>query len=156
MPYANLNIGLTPAKRKALISQIAALQASMPYLVNLTPKEKINYLRMGKKAPTFINAALELAKQNPNILPPYFDMPGFTADVQDHQFLGDALVQINSLQQAVANTVIALEQESIRTALDFYKHCQAASTQNIPGAGATLAQLQPMMPKTGKKKKKKE
>lgn len=153
MPYANLNIGLSPAKRQALINQIAALQASMPYLVNLTPKEKVNYLKMGKKAPTFIKTALELAKQNPNMLPAYFDMPGFTADVQDHQFLSDALVQINSLQQAVANTVIALEQESIRAALDFYKHCQAAATQNIPRASATLAELQPMMAKTGKKKK---
>ena len=154
MPYANLSIALDETKRQNLINSIANLQTKMNFLVQLTTKEKKAHYRLGKKAPVFFNKAIELARQNPTLVPPYFNQAEFEQDVQDHQYMSDILVQITQLQTAIQHTVIALEQESVRAALNFYKLCQTASTQNFVGAQEAVAQLKPLMNKTGKHKKK--
>jgi hypothetical protein len=55
--------------------------------------------------------------------------------------MSDLLVQINKMQQAIKDTTIAFEQESIRSALDFYKHCQSAAIQNVLGAQEAVKEL---------------
>lgn len=154
MPYANLSIGLDETKRQDYLNAISDLQMQMNFLVQLTPKEKQNHYRLGKKSFVFFTKAVELARQNPALIPPYFNQAEFEKDVQDHQFMSDVLVQITQLQAAIKDTVIALEQESVRAALTFYKFCLTASTQNYVGAHEALAQLKPIMNKTGKGKKK--
>jgi len=156
MSYANLTIGLDAAKRQDLLNQIAALETSMDFLVELTAKEKRQHLRLGTTAQTFVQTAQVLAQQNQHLLPPYFNMAAFEQDVQDFNYLRDVLIQLIKVQDAVQNTVIALEQESMRSALDFFKHCKAASTQNVHGAQEATKQLSQMMPKKGKLKKKME
>ena len=153
MPYANLTIGLTATKRQDIIDSITDLQERM-VLIQLTNTEKQNHYRLGKKAPVFFNKAIQLAHQNPDILPHYFNLASFKQDVQDHQYMSDILVQITQLQTAIKHTVTALEQESVRAALNFYKLCQTASAQNYVGAQEAVAQLKPLMNKTGKHKKK--
>jgi hypothetical protein len=49
MPYANLSIGLDESKRQDYINAISDLQMQMSFLVQLTPKEKQNHYRLGKK-----------------------------------------------------------------------------------------------------------
>ena len=154
MPYANLSIGLDEAKRQDFINAISDMQMQMSFLVQLTPKEKQAHYRLGKKAPVFFNKAIELARQNPTLVPPYFNQANFEQDVLDHQYMSDILVQITQLQTAIKHTVIALEQESVRAALNFYKLCQTASAQNYVGAQEAVAQLKPLMNKSGKHKKK--
>ena len=154
MPYANLSIGLNESNRQDYINAISDLQMQMNFLVQLTPKEKQNHYRLGKKAPVFFTKAIELARQNPALIPTYFNQAEFEQDVQDYQFMSDVLVQITQLQTAIKHTVIALEQESVRAALNFYKLCQTASAQNYVGAQEAVAQLKPLMNKTGKRKKK--
>lgn len=154
MPYNNLSIGLTEAQRQAWLTLLADMETSMSFLVQLTPSEKRKHLRLGARTHAFITTSLELARQNPDILPPYFNQAEFEKDVQDFQFLGDILIQIKKLQQAIHDTVTALENESVNTALDFYKHCQTAANQNVLGAQEAARLLSPMMPKKGKGKRK--
>lgn len=153
MSYANLTIGLDNTQRQNLLDQIAQLETTMNFLVLLTPKERLNHLRLGSIAPTFIQTAKELATQNPHLVPSYFNMPGFLQDAQDYQYLSDVLIQLNKLKNAVEHTVIALEQESINSALDFYKHSKAASMQDVSGAQEVVRTLSQMMPKKGKGKR---
>jgi uncharacterized protein HemY len=153
MPYANLTIDLDDAQRQALLDKIAELESTMSYMVELIRKEKLSCLRLGPKAITFSITARELAQQNTHLLPPYFDLAAFAQDVQDYQYLSDVLVQLTKLQQGLQNTVIALEQESINAALDFYKHSKAASLQNVSGAQEVVRTLSQMMPKKGKGKR---
>jgi hypothetical protein len=153
MSYANLTIGLDATQRQDLLNQIAALETTMHFLVELTPKEKLQHLRLGTNAQTFVQMAKVLAVQNPHLLPVYFNLAAFEQDVQDYQYLSDALVQLTKVQHALQNTVVALEQESTRAALDFYKHCKAASNQNVLGAQEAVRELSKMMPKKGKGKR---
>lgn len=153
MSYANLTIGLNDTIRQDLLNQIAALESNMNFLVQLTHKEKLKHLRLGTKAQTFVQTAMMLANQNQHLLPAYLNMAGFEQDVQDFKFLSDILIQLSKVHQAVKDTVIALEQESVSTALDFYKHCQSASNQNVLGAQEVVRKLSLMMPKKGKGKR---
>lgn len=155
MPYANLKIGLGEFERDDLIAQVKAIEASMHYLIQLTPKERKSHFRMGKKAPYFFDTALLIAKQHPTILPNYFNLPDFEEDVTDFKMLTNVLSHITKLARGVQDTITAVEQESMRASRNIYKHCQAASVQNVQGMQEALALLSPMMPKTGKTKKKK-
>lgn len=153
MSYANLTIGLDDDQRQLLLDQIAKLESTMNFLIQLTPKERLNHLRLGTTAPTFVQTAKELASQNNHLVPSYFNVAGFLQDVQDYQYLSDVLVQINKLKNAIEHTVIALEQESVGAALDFYKHSKAAANQNVHGAQEVVRTLSQMMPKKGKGKR---
>ena len=113
----------------------------MDFLVQLTPKEKLTHYCMGLKVPTFFATTAELARQNPNLLPAIFNLPEFEKDVQDHKHLSDVLVQIKKLEAAVQDTVVALEQECMRTSLFFYKQSQAAADQNYPGVATIVDRL---------------
>jgi DNA-binding FrmR family transcriptional regulator len=155
MPYANLSIGLDNTMRQQLLNDVAELKSKMDFLIKLTSTEKKQHLRLGKKASVFFSHSIMLAKQHPEVLPNYFNLADMEQDVQDHHFLSDVLVQISSLQAAIKDTTIALEQESMRAALNIYKHFQAASTQQVVGAQKALETLKPMMNKSGKMKKEK-
>jgi hypothetical protein len=153
MPYANLSIGIDDNLRQTLFNFLSDMELNMSFLVQLTPVEKKKYLRLGTKSSAFLSRAVELAKQNPNILPTYFNQTEFEKDVRDFETMSDLLVQINKMQQAIKDTTIAFEQESIRSALDFYKHCQSAAIQNVLGAQEAVKELSVIMPKKGKAKK---
>jgi hypothetical protein len=155
MPYANLSIGIDENLRQTLLNFLSDMELNMSFLVQLTPAEKKKYLRLGAKSPAFLSRAVELAKQNPQVLPNYFNQAEFEKDVQDFEIMSDLLVQINKLQQAIKDTKMAFEQESIRAALDFYKHCQSAANQNVAGSQEVVKELSSIMPKKGKFNKKK-
>jgi hypothetical protein len=153
MPYANLSIGIDDNLRQTLLNFLSDMELNMNFLVQLTTEEKKKSLRLGIKTPAFLKRSVELAKQNPHLLPSYFNQAEFEKDVQDFEFMSDILVQIKKLQQAINDTTIALEQESVNAALDFYKHCQSAANQNVLGAQEAVKELSIIMPKKGKGKK---
>lgn len=65
------------------------------------------------------------------------------------------LAQVRVLEQAIADTVIALRQENTVAATTFYKTVKIAATQNVPGTNAIIDDLQSMLPgiKTNRKPK---
>lgn len=125
----------------------------MPFLVQLTPKEKRNGLQLGTKTATFIGTGKMLMPQNEQILPPYFNVDAFVEDADDYKKLVNIRTQLRALLGGVDDTIRALEQECVASVLDFYKHAQAASRQNVSGASTAVEKLQPFMSRTGKKGK---
>jgi len=145
MPYANLQIGMTEAQQQDYVDRINQLQADMDFLIQLTSKERVKGLRMGTKAPAFIQKGQQLLPQNTHLLPTYYNVAAFEQDAQDYTHLMGIRTQARKLLSGLDDTIRALEQECVATLLDFYKHAQSASRQNVKGASTAVEQLRPFM-----------
>jgi len=60
---------LSPTDSNTIMNAIATIQATMPYLTDLTLEQRKALPKMGDGSTAFVRKALELAKQNPDFLP---------------------------------------------------------------------------------------
>ncbi|OWY24127.1 hypothetical protein C7N43_23760 [Sphingobacteriales bacterium UPWRP_1] len=158
MPYANLTPVFTPAQLQLALQLISDCRTQLPFLVNLTPQERTGYLRLGPNAAAFFNKAINHCQNNPHLMPPFMALAEWQNDHEVYKHLEVLLAQVRVLEQAIADTVIALRQENTVAAMSFYKMVKMAATQNVPGTDAILADLQPMLPgiKANRKAKNKQ
>lgn len=83
---------------------------------------------------TRISKALAYAEANPQLVPPYLDVPEFRKDFNLALTL-QAILQISTpLQESIADTARAAGHEAYRAALVFYQTAQQAAELNVPGA----------------------
>lgn len=145
-PYANISGNLSSGDFNQIINRINAIKGALPFLVNLTADERRRGLKMGDKSLAFITKCLEYASAHPNLVPPYLNVPEFQ---KDHA-LRDQLVQIirelNSLVEAVDDTILALGKEEFEHALIFYNSVKQAAKGNVPGTGAIVEDLAERFP----------
>ena len=146
MPYANLTPVFTETDLQLALQQINNCRTQLPFLVNLTPKERTGYLRLGPNAAAFFSKAINHCQNNPHLMPPFIALAGWQNDHEVYKRLEVLLAQVRVLEQAIADTVIALRQENTAAAMTFYKTVKMAATQNVPGTDAIIDDLQPMMP----------
>jgi len=155
MPYANLTPVFTDAQLQLALQQINDCRTQLPFLVNLTPKERTGYLRLGPNAAAFFSKAINHCQNNPHLIPPFLALAEWQNDHEVYKRLEVLLAQVRVLEQAIADTVIALRQENTVAATTFYKMVKIAATQNVPGTDTIVNDLQPMLPgiKTNRKPK---
>jgi len=146
MPYANLTPVFTDVQLQLALQQINDCRAQLPFLVNLTPKERTGYLRLGPNAAAFFSKAINHCQNNPHLIPPFLALAEWQNDHEVYKRLEVLLAQVRVLEQAIADTVIALRQENTVAATTFYKMVKIAATQNVPGTNAIIDDLQPMLP----------
>ncbi|MBI5218615.1 MAG: hypothetical protein HY958_06780 [Bacteroidia bacterium] len=80
---ANLNISaaLTAAQKTTIKSNVAAIAAILNFVVNLTPKQRKSLFKMGPKSVGYVQLALQIAQNHPEILPSGFNVAEFAKDV---------------------------------------------------------------------------
>lgn len=156
MPYANL-IPVFPESEALLAKQdLTECINRMPFLINLTPREKGKNLHLGSKSASFIVRALDHYRNHPEIRVPYLDIAAWENDYDVQTRLESILRQIRSLEEAVNDTIIALRQENMKAALTCYRSAKSAAQQNVPGTDNIVADLQAMLPGIHQNRKKKE
>lgn len=151
MPYANLQPVFDTAILALAKTDIINCRARVPFIVNLTKKEKIAYLRLGKKEHAFIAQALTHYRQNPILAVPYLPLTEFENDFAAYERLLELHDMVKVLENDLAHTLLALKQECIKSALGFYQSAKKAREHNVPGVDSIVNDLSPMMP--GRKKK---
>lgn len=140
MPYNNINASLSPTEQTDLIQRIEDMRALLPFLINLTPKEK-QQGRYGQHNYAFLRAAFDYAQQRPELLPPSFSLTGWQADIELYDRLMPIAQQVAMLQEALNDTMFALRTEAQKSALDFLKFAQVAANGNQPGTTSMVEDL---------------
>jgi hypothetical protein len=149
MPYNNLEASLSQAEQVDLIQRIEDMRALLPFLVNLTPKEK-NRGKYGQHNYAFLRAAFDYAQQRPELLPPSFSLTGWQADIELYDRLTPIAQQVAMLQEALNDTMFALRTEAQKSALDFLKFAQVAANGNQPGTTGMVEDLKSKLSKSYK------
>ena len=141
MPYTNIDATVTDAQRSAALAAIAQIETNLPFLINLTPKERQALPKMGSATQSFVTKALEIAGNNPQFIPPFVDLAAMRRDYDLATRLQGIEMQLASIHEKVADTNTAAGSEAYVTGLAIYNSLKAAAKGNIPGAKAFAAEL---------------
>ncbi len=134
MPYANLSATLIDADKTSILTDLNDIKTLLPFLINLTKDVHRGLQSLTSGNEPFVSKALAYAEANPQLVPPYLDVPEFRKDFNLALTL-QAILQISTpLQESIEDTARAVGHEAYRAALVFYKTAQQAAELNVPGA----------------------
>lgn len=126
MPDNRVSASLSQADRQAVLDALDTVRQKLPFLVDLSPDERRSLLRMGDKSRGFVSQALEVAEQNPDILPRSFDAAEMRRDVELLAALSPVLTALAQLNELVDDTHMAVGSEAYASALLVYQYARAA------------------------------
>ena len=117
---------LSDADRQAVMTAIDTIRQKLPFLTDLTPEERRILPKMGDRSRAFVTQALELATQNPSILPGSFNSAEMRRDVELLSALDPILTALMQLGELVEDTYMAVGSEAYTSALLVYQFARAA------------------------------
>jgi hypothetical protein len=126
MPENRVSATLSEADRQAVLAAIQTIRQKLPFLVDLTPEERHALPKLGGKSRGFVEQALQVAEQNPDILPRSFDVGEMRNDVELLNALAPVLTALSQLNELVDDTTMAVGSEAYASALLVYQFARAA------------------------------
>jgi hypothetical protein len=132
MPENRVSASLNDADRQAVLAAVQTIRQKLPFLVDLTPDERRKLPKMGDTGRAFVERALTVATQNPDILPRSFDVDEFRRDAELLAALQPVAAALAQLQELVEDTLLEVSGEAYASALAVYGYARAG------GQGAAL------------------
>ncbi len=157
MPNENiLSAELSESDLAALKDAIQLFKDKLPFLVNLTPKERRAYPKMGDKSTAFVYKALDYAKYKEVLVPAYLNVDEFEKDLKLVKSLKALAREINMLAEGLDDTAMLAGSEAYKSALVFYRSVGSARKLNVPGVDSIYEDLRDSFPTKRKSGKRKE
>jgi hypothetical protein len=127
------NPTLSQADTDAIMTAITTIRQKLPFLTDLTSDERKTLSKLGDKSHGFLQKAVDVATQNPEILPASHPLEVVTDTAQTFQGLSAIKLALQQLYQQVNDTTIKAGSDAFAMARTIY-----AATKS-PIAGAHLA-----------------
>lgn len=141
MPYSNIDATISDAQLDGILQSIAQIANQLPFLVNLTPRERQSLRGLGASDHPFLSNSLAIADNNPQIVPPYIDLPAVERDYQLALRLETIATQLGSLHEKITDTAIAAGSEAFQGGLAIYQTVKDAAKSGTPGTDAFAEEL---------------
>jgi hypothetical protein len=107
MSVNRINATLTDAQRDRANAALAALAEALPFLIDLSAKDRADSPKFGDKNRAFVVKALAIAEAHPDMLPGGFNFQEFSTDVQLVESLYPLLHAVETLYGKLTNTSFA-------------------------------------------------
>ncbi len=127
MPVNRISASMNQAQADEVTKAIETINQNLPFLIDLTTGERQDMPKFGNKNRTFVVKALELAKQNPDILPRSFDVEEMKKDVELVEKLYPIHQAMTKLFEKIDDTYFAAGSEAYTSALHVYNYAKAAN-----------------------------
>ncbi len=134
MPYSNISAVLSDADKATIITKLNDAKALLTFLINLSKSEHRGLQSLTPGNEPFVTKALTYAEANPQIVPPYLDVPEFRKDYNLALALESILQVASPMKESIEDTAGAVGNEAYKAALIFYNAVQQAAQLNVPGA----------------------
>jgi len=141
-----ISVQMDPSSIERILAAIGVINAEMPFLQNLTTNERINLLKMGDKTVSFVNKALEYAKQNPQVVPSFLDVAEMEKDVVLINSLVKVLYPVQQIVEKMDDTTMLAGSEAYSAALVFYNAAKGAAKAGVPGMKTLVDDLSSRFP----------
>lgn len=102
--------------------RITEILDRLPFLIDLSPEEKLKLPKYGTKDVQFIRNCYETGIQNEGILPRHLDMNEVAKDIQLLDRLNEILIPLTTLYEKVLDTYKETGAEAYAAALLIYNH----------------------------------
>jgi hypothetical protein len=110
----------------AVKGAVETIHQKLPFLIGLDAETRRAMPRMGDKSRAFVRKCLELANQNPAILPRGFDLEEFNRDVALDEAMLPIAQLIGQLAEMVDDTQTAVRSDVYLAALIVYRSAKLA------------------------------
>jgi len=155
MPIDNLGKNHFSATQKQgikdALAQIFELTESLA--VNLTPKERSKYGKVGEKGKLLIDKVKSFQETQPDLKSPEVDWEEFENDYQDRVFASGVLSQLKSLEEIVLSIKVLRDYDNKTDALLDYQYAKYKNRfSSGTGFSNKIEEIKDFFPKTGKTK----
>jgi hypothetical protein len=113
---------------------------TLPFLITLDAEERKALFKLGPKSADFVKDASMAAVNFPAMLPASFDKVEYTKDTTLFDALGDLKSLVDSLQEKLDNTYMAVGSEAMVASLEVYAYVQTAADRT-PGLKSVADKL---------------
>lgn len=124
------NITLTPEDIKRINTAFNHIRDAMPFLLGLSVTEKRRLSKIGTKAQTFTDRALDMAEQYPSVIPQGLDVATARDQLTLFQHLNPILQQLNELKALVECTQMLAGSEAYAAARLAYRSVKTVGGGN--------------------------
>jgi hypothetical protein len=153
MAYQNISYEMSASDYDEIMAALATLNSKMPFLVTLDAKDVKSVFKLGPGSADFVQDADAAAKAFAQILPPSFDSAEFAKDSRLFKQLSDVGLLVDSLQEKIADTRLAVGGEAMTASLEVYAYVQTAK-ERVPGLQSVAEKLKDRFKKQGRREKK--
>lgn len=129
MKATNLAETMSMKDIEAVESALKSLRKKMPFLIRLSPQERLVVPNPGEQRLGRMQRALEVVTQNGELLPKTFDLERFRQDVAVTQAFSRCLTQLMQLASDVRDTLRTVATEPLKATNEVYAHVRAVSTR---------------------------
>lgn len=141
MPENRVSASISEADRQAVLAAIETIRTKLPFLIDLSPEERKALPRMGNTGRGFVAKALQVAEQNPDILPRSFDVAEMRKDTELLDSLLPIVTAFEQLNELLDDTYTAVGSEAYAAALLVYQYVRAGGKGSaLDGALDALGQ----------------
>jgi hypothetical protein len=150
MSYQNISYVIPAADLAAINAAFDTLNAKLPFLITLTKEEHQTLFKMGNKSVDFVQDAAEASKAFPTILPANFSQAEYLKDTDLVKNLVTIKVKLDSLQEKVDDTLMAVGSEAMGSSLEVYSLVQIQADR-VPGLKSVADNLKARFKKSKSK-----
>lgn len=120
---------------------IQGIVESLPFLIGLTPQERMSVPKISVKNKVFAEDAISAAANNSELLPSFIKVEAMQRDLSLFHALDEISGLLKQLYEKVADTQTLAGSEAYTSALTVYKIFGAASEAGIKGTKSVHEQL---------------
>lgn len=136
-----VNATLTPEATQTVKDAIAGIQQALPFLVGLTPNERISLPKISVSNKVFTEDAIQAALNNPEILPGFIKPQDLKIDLDLFHALDELVLLVQQMAEKLADTQLLAGSEAYASALTIYKIFAAAAGTGVAGSKTVYEQL---------------
>lgn len=136
-----INASMSPNDFNAVKQAIQEIRYRMPFLLGLTLEERRKLPKISRSNKLFVEDALSVARENPEMLPYYLPIQDLENDYSLFQQLSELLFPLQQLFERVQDTQMLAGSEAYQSSLVIYKLTRVAADSGMPGMDTALAKL---------------
>lgn len=115
-----VSIVLTPEQQAQIHTSLDELLTQLTWTVTLTPEDRKRRLKASSGTEAFLNSALQLGQQHPEILPRGLDIDEMSKDVLTRNYLLGVRAKLAELLTRVEDTMMVCGSEAFQAGLHVY------------------------------------
>jgi hypothetical protein len=117
---------LSNTDRDAVLLAISTITTKLPFLIGLSPGDRINLQKMGNVRRSFVEQTVPIASQNAQVLPASFDLNELTADMDLYRQLAPIMDALKPVFEKLDDTLLAVGSDLYAGSLEAYSYIKVA------------------------------
>lgn len=140
----------TEEQQREALDLIAQLKTKFPFAINLTANERNHVKGIQEGRIPFVENALLVGLEHPEIAPSYTDLKEFKLDVDFVKTIRPVIAELSSLAQMMNDTYAVAGNEAYNAALSIYQSGKGAAKAGVPGMKSFVEDLSKQFDGQGK------